>query len=1132
MYSCYYICMEFALNKQQEDIINCFFDNGICFVNASAGTGKTSTITELYIKLLENREKVSSIVVITFTKAAANEMLLRIRLKVRNKISSVKNIKEKEYWQKVYKDILTNAKISTIDSFANSIAMENALSLAMPPNASILEDNSDIKETLKDEILNVLNEVSYSETIRTIYRIYTEESKDDFADKILSFLLKIKPRLKTIDEFEKRALSVLNIEEDYKKLHNEISFLSSSLINDDGSENNTIKQFKILISNTIDSINKLSNFEDIKNIEENDLEYLINSFSGVINQKNSCGSKNAAFRDGVKSLKEIYPKLFYYIDIERNKEKYITVIRFIKDTYIHFEEVKKDIGVYSYEDIMYKAIEALEDKDISDRIRDNISTLILDEAQDTSYLQFSFINLIVFGKKDITPNDKNQKKLMIVGDKKQSIYRFRNANFRAFIEAKNNFNNYVKYLKNNYRSNSMLIEFFNDFFESVVFKGDDIDYIEEDNLQYSKESKDKSVSLLILNRNIESENIDLNIEKRTELESYSIAKYIKKYYDNNYQNVVILLQTFTRLNVYLKALSDFQIPYYIDGGNGFYEREEIVLIKTFLEYLVLRDHAKLPSLLRSELFDIDISNLSDFLFSLFIKGLDINDYFPKNINDEDNYKKILEIASSKSYYSQLKEAKELLNSIESKVSMMNASDIIETICIDTNFYNYLMTMEDAELSYANIEKLKKIADEFENQTGNNVYDFVLNLQNAGGNEAYSSIPKLSVDAVKIMTIHKSKGLEFENVFLAGMGHYMSPKYKDFDFIEDYPFIKLPVYEKNKYYTLDFSFFDKSYNDESEESEKRRLLYVALTRASNNLILSGEHSKGKSYMSYINNYISYDAKKYHTDIKSEENDDFVIENSLDNKFINSYLYGIAFEPKDTINNTEADIEDMAKKMESIKENKNELKAKTIANIMPSLRNKYDNNYSDFDISSLLDRKILELENYINNDEEDYDDENVSFILFKDLGIIIHKMLEHFDYNKYIKEKDLYLEKVKTFVLKSNVQYNQKQLSDSLDTAFKRLFENEHINNILKGYEEIVSREHTFQDYNGEYRTTGKIDLITKNKNGEYFILDYKVSKSSEENINFYTPQLESYKYMFQRAFNIDERKINTGIIFLK
>ena len=81
--------MVFKLNDKQKDIIKCFEDNGLCFVNASAGTGKTSTITEIYIKLLENREKVANIVVITFTKAAANEMLFRIRSKVRNKIDSI-----------------------------------------------------------------------------------------------------------------------------------------------------------------------------------------------------------------------------------------------------------------------------------------------------------------------------------------------------------------------------------------------------------------------------------------------------------------------------------------------------------------------------------------------------------------------------------------------------------------------------------------------------------------------------------------------------------------------------------------------------------------------------------------------------------------------------------------------------------------------------------------------------------------------------------------------------------------------------------------------------------------------------------------------------------------------------------
>ena len=128
--------MVFNLNDKQKDIIKCFEDNGLCFVNASAGTGKTSTITEIYIKLLENREKVSNIVVITFTKAAANEMLFRIRSKVRNKIDNIKNtndeksLKEKKYWQNVYKDILTSAKISTINAFANSIAMENAMYLS------------------------------------------------------------------------------------------------------------------------------------------------------------------------------------------------------------------------------------------------------------------------------------------------------------------------------------------------------------------------------------------------------------------------------------------------------------------------------------------------------------------------------------------------------------------------------------------------------------------------------------------------------------------------------------------------------------------------------------------------------------------------------------------------------------------------------------------------------------------------------------------------------------------------------------------------------------------------------------------------------------------------------------------
>lgn len=1121
--------MIFNLNKQQKEIIKCFEDNGICFVNASAGTGKTSTITELYLKLLEQKEKVSNIAVITFTKAAANEMLFRIRLKVRNKINEIKkNNKsdEKKYWENVYKEILTNSKISTINSFANSIVMENAMKLSIPPNALILEDNTDIKEALKEEILNTLREAENAEKIRYLYRISTEESKNIFVSKILNFLITIKPRLENIDNFEKKALEVLYIEDKYKKEYDKLIFITNSLINNDGPDNNTIKNFKTAVSNSISYITKLSDLQKvINNNEIEEIKYIINNIQSIPNR---CGNKNIEFKENINSLKESYSKILNYIDIKQNEKNYKIVISFIKEAYIRFEKLKKDMGVYSYEDIMYKAVEALENNEISKEIRDNISVLILDEAQDTSNLQFDFINLIIFGKKHIESENKTNKKLMIVGDKKQSIYRFRNANFKAFLDMQNSFKKYVRYLKDNYRSNSMLINFFNDIFQNTVFADDPIGYNDDDNLQYNKKNDNKSVSILVLNNNIKDDNIKLYADDKAELEAYSIAKYIKKYYNNDYKNTVILLQTSTKLNKYLQALSDLDIPYYIDGGNGFYERQEIEIIKTFLEYLILRDHSKLPAILRSELFDLNISDLSDFLFSLFINGLDIKDYFPIRIYDNEKHSKIEEIAKSKTYYTELLKAKELLNSIEIKVNMLNSSDIIETICADTNYYNYLMTLNDAELSYANIEKLKMIANNFENQTGKNIYDFVLNLKNVNNNESYSSIPKLSVEAVKIMTVHKSKGLEFNNVFLAGIGHYYNTISNDFDFIDDSPLIKIPVYAEDKYYQLDFSLLTKDYDKESTKSEKKRLLYVALTRASNNLILSGESQKGESYRKYINDYCDNLLKDYNDKVYSEKTYELNMIENFNNEFINAYSYGIGIKPKEIKYNNIIDIKNIKQKINNTKiKNTKDNNEKIIENILPSAKN--NKNKSFINISEILDRRISELENEI-NDNNDYN-ENIEFLSYQSIGTIIHKMLEYFDFNKYKKEKEKYLEKIKSYILKSNNHYNKQQLIDSIDTAFDKLFENKHIDNILKGIEEIVSREHTLQHYNGKKIITGKIDIITK-INNEYFILDYKVSAYSNEKIDFYKAQLDNYKYMFGKAFDINEKNIKTDIIFLK
>ncbi len=1132
------------LNKEQEEIINNFLNKNACLVNASAGTGKTTTITEVYIKLLEAGEKVSNIVVITFTKAAANEMLLKIRNRIRKKINeenSEKNSK-KEYWQKIYKELLLNSKISTINAFAHSIVKEYSMRLGMPPNIYILEEDNEADEILSEGILNILDESECGKKVKKLYRIYTSEDKERFIKIVFNFLIKIKPRLENIEAFEKVALERVNIEsKEYDKLYNEIIDYSNEIINDNSKQNKTVNECKEKLKNLLECINlienkdKKLNYIDFENIREN----LILVSNAKLGNTKSEELKNLLFE-----LNNNCSLMIKYIDAIYNKENYIAVIEFIKATFNEFEKIKKENGIYSHEDIMAKAIESLENEKISKEIRENIKALILDEAQDTSKLQFSFINLIVFGKRDINENDikeldKINKKVLIVGDRKQSIYRFRNANLNIFNGVKNIFKNYSIDLKNNYRSNSMLIEFFNSFFKEIVFSSDDlVGYNEGDDILYNKKTEKKSVSLFVLNNNFgEDKKLDINL--KTNLEAYSIANYIKENYKKEeYKETVILLQTFSRLNIYLSALSDLKIPYYVDGGNGFYKRAEIENIILFFKYLILKDYSVLPKLLRAEFFDINIGNLSDFSNSLLSEGLDLKDYFSLNSLYSDKFQKAFKIAKEKNYFKELEKNKELLNYIEKKSATINASDIIETICIETNYYNYLMTKEDAELCHANIEKLKLVAYDFEDKSGKNVYDFVIGLTSVVNDISYASIPKLSVEAVKVMTIHKSKGLEFKNVFLAGAGYQRNATSDRFDFIEDYPTIEIPVHNYIKDYKIKLSNKEDDYNKNADLSEKRRLLYVALTRAEENLIISGENNRsGKnSYRSYINDYIS-ELKELNIETTSESQKKLIEIKNINNNFVNFYSYGSGIKSNEEKNASEEEINRinkiLQKASENIKTKKNiENEINNIQYIIPS---KIGVNYEENNcknITELLNRRLsnLEFEEEIEEGEEKI---KISPI---NMGTIMHELLENFDFDKYFEDKENYIEKLKTETLKYYNYYESKDLKEKLDKYFNNFIQNEHIKNIINGAEKIISREHKFQSRKLENKTTfitiAKIDLITQNLNGDYFILDYKTSKKSKEKIEFYQSQLNIYKEIVSETFKIEnENDLKTDIIFL-
>ncbi len=1130
------------LNTEQQKIIDTFINNNKCFVNASAGTGKTSTITQAYIKLLEQKEKVSNIVVITFTKAAANEMTLRIRQNIRKKIIDSTNTSEKEYWQSVYKNILIHSKISTIHSFAQNIVKEYAMYLGIAPKFSVLEEDTNFYEALQENLLQLLNEKEYSNKIRNIFRIYTEDSKNLFIKDIYNFILQIKPRLESIENFEEASLSYIDItDNEYKKLHTSIINYAESLINDNTLTGKTIDKCKDELKSLINKLKYIKNKNELYNIDIYTFEEIRIALSyklTVLSKKNA-----EEFKQTIKDLKTLNSKMSEYIERLYYKDKYEYIINFIKDSFYVFEKLKKQMSTYSYDDLVSIAIEALEIDFISDEIRENIKALILDEAQDTSKLQFSFINLLIFGSKDIDKNIyNNDKKLLIVGDRKQSIYRFRDANLNEFMRLQNIFKNNSVYLQTNYRSNSMLIDFFNEIFQKTVFINDDINYTDNDNIKSNKEEKNKKVSLLLLNNNFEDDSIKLYSNDKIELEAYAIAEYIKKNLKNDYKNTAILFPTLTKLNIYLEALSKYNIPYYTDGGRGFFQREEINNIILFLRYLILKEYSILPHLIMTDFFNYNINDISDFSNSLLQINLDLRDFFPLH---SDNYEKALIVAKEKAYYNNLINIKNILVELEKIAHTTTTVELIEIICSKTNYYEYLMTKEDAEIALSNIEKLKRLAINFENQSGKNSYDFIINILIEKNDIAYSTIPKIYIDAVKIMTIHKSKGLEFKNVFLANNSHNKNNNINRFEFIENYPSINIPIINNFKSYTVDYKYYDKEYNKNAELSEKKRLFYVALTRASENLIIPCEvrkipknidNEKNTSYRDYINSYLP-EIRTYfqlNNEYKSEniESIDYIeINNS--NKYINYYAYGININKnKEIVDNTIEIIKEKINNRHNT-QNTKESNISKLKYIKPSIVENTEKDENNFiDIKELINKKLsLEYTSYDNH--QNNNKQKISPI---DIGTITHQILEYFDFNNYIKNKDKYIKEIINNTIKHYSFYDINNLEYRLNNYLKKFLENEHIINIINNKETIISREHKFQKREIKdktlYITNAQIDLLTKDDNNNYYIIDYKTTKYTKEKEEYYQKQLNIYKDIVCDLFKIENKNnIKTNIIFL-
>lgn len=775
-------------------------------VSAGAGSGKTAVLTERVITKIRKGIPVDHLLILTFTKAAANEMKERIRAAIK---------KEGNIGQL---NLLDSAYITTFDSFALSVVKKYHYLINVSKNINI--GNENIFKLQKNKILDEIFEDLYGKRDKAFTKLINDLCvKDD--NEIRTYILNLREKL----DMKVDSNEYLNhyLEKYYDESHLQ----------------NLIAEYVSLINKKKDEISFLlkdiSYYVDSNYLEklENVLNPLLSSIS-YIDVKSNLNFRLPSLPRGseevvknkkddinsiVKSLKEltVYESTDEILSSLKDTKDYA---RIIIDILLEFDSKTKEFkfknDIYEFNDIAMMAIKILEEnEDVCSELKEYFNEILIDEYQDTSDIQETFINLIA------------NNNVYMVGDIKQSIYRFRNANPYIF---KNKYDNYSNHeggnkidLNKNFRSRSEVINNINLIFNYIM--GDNVggaNYKSTHQMIFGNKSY---IDYANPNMDILKYNNETTF-KNNEIEAFIIAHDIKNKLENNYQvfdkknsilrdakysDFVILMDRTTDFELYKKIFEYLNIPLAI------YKDE---ILNNEMDTIVLSNLVELIKLIKEHDFKARFRYLFTSIARSFLFRLTDNEILNKLENntfyDTEIFKKCSNIAEN--------------------LDCLTPKEFVENVIEEFEFYKNIIKIGNIESCIVRLEYIINLSNDLMN-LGYDSYKFVEYLKNINelDYQMKYSVNTGNVDAVKIMTIHKSKGLEYPICYFSGL-------YKTFN-ISD---LKERILYDN-YFGIILPYFNEGINEsickvmlkdrfiKEEISEKIRLLYVAVTRAREKMI---------------------------------------------------------------------------------------------------------------------------------------------------------------------------------------------------------------------------------------------------------------------------------------------------------
>jgi ATP-dependent helicase/nuclease subunit A len=846
-------------------------------VSAGAGSGKTQVLTERVLYFIKNHKyKLDEFLILTFTNLAAGEMKERIR-----KTLTKEGLEEANQCD--------TADICTFDSYALALVKKYHFLLNVSPNVSIIDSN-----IIKVRLITIIND---------IFEEKYKSCDEEFIQMINRFCFKDDDELKqlTLKLYETASLE-LNTN-DY--LNNFINtYYSKDFINNiKDSYLNIIKTYQDDIKNKLDFLPDILPKKDAKFTykylmhssfnsfcNSNNYEEIVTSFPKELPCKkpSKATEMDKAIIDEFKDLFEDAKKLI--IALPQSEEDFINyfeelkpyaqvLINIVNELIERINKYKQKYQTFEFNDIAKLALNLVTNNiEVRNIIKSKLKMIMIDEYQDTSLLQEAFINQI------------ENNNVYMVGDVKQSIYRFRNARCDIFIDKYDRYKyfneGYAIDLNMNFRSRKEVLEDINYIFKDLMTKEyGGASYLKDHMIEFGNQN------YVTIGKTLDSRHSEFIIHNAkgnnvSETEAHLIARDIINKINNNYQvlkkdendklklqdvsysDFCILMDRGSAFETYYKIFNEYQIPLFIDNDENI---RDSAIVKVLTNILKLIKHIKNKDYHSKEFIRAFISVARSFLY---------------NYKDNDIYI----ITKNKDFYN-TPFITDIKNSLY-QTSSLSFSKQFESIIFDLNIYEKCIyagniTKDEKYLDlflnmFNEMSKLDYTLDDFliylENIT---TYDLKINLSSTGS----------LVDSVKIMNIHKSKGLEFNVVYFSGLHKTfnMQESKKDFGISKQYGLI---LKTKTKDDLNLVKHLNALYEKKEDISEHIRLFYVALTRTKDKMIFVLNHKDYDDiYESHIHNLFKNIVMENNLDnITQKERFDFIINLYL-SKNINKDLFSL-------------------------------------------------------------------------------------------------------------------------------------------------------------------------------------------------------------------------------------------------